>query len=230
MMWNNRPSSSRLSRYPRNRSLPGTRSASAKVGTCGEHANGHVLSWTIIGSTSGSSWYTIYRNDAFIANNAWTSGSPIQHGIDGLAAGVHNFTIVASDGHGGVVQDTVLVTVQDPIVVPEEIPWLMNGVIVLITAVAVVAVVAVVKLRPAFKRIPGRLGSMRKAVAGRVGAMREAMAARRLAPGKVEEVVYRQQPRPPARPTAAWCKACGQPVPAGGETGRFCVCCGKALA
>nr|MDO8119371.1 hypothetical protein [Candidatus Sigynarchaeota archaeon] len=45
---------------------------------------------------------------------SWTSGSPLGSNVNWLGAGNYNFTIIASDGLGGVVSDEVIVHVLNP--------------------------------------------------------------------------------------------------------------------
>src|SRR5271157_3938054 len=67
--------------------------------------------WVITDSSTGVTGYTVYRNGVAVAAGSWTSGTPVILNIDGLFVGSYNFTIVAYDGLGGSVQDTVFVTV-----------------------------------------------------------------------------------------------------------------------
>jgi hypothetical protein len=78
---------------------------------------GHSLSWTITDATTGIRSYTIYRNGSSIASGSWASGVAVAKNVDDLPAGSHNYTIIATDGFGGSVQDTVAV-----IVIPNEAP------------------------------------------------------------------------------------------------------------
>jgi len=72
---------------------------------------GNSISWTVTDLNVGLASYTIYRNDSLIASGPWTSGLPVTRNVDGLAIGSYNYTIVATDGLGGSVQDTVIVNV-----------------------------------------------------------------------------------------------------------------------
>jgi hypothetical protein len=74
---------------------------------------GNQISWTITDASTGTRSYTIYRDGSSIASGSWTSGTPVTKNVDGLAAGSYNYTIVAADGLGGSVQDTVIVNVLD---------------------------------------------------------------------------------------------------------------------
>lgn len=79
----------------------------------------HAINWTITSATTGTRAYTIYCNELPVANGTWTSGLPVQRSVEGLGAGTYNFTIIATDGLGGTMQDTVMV-----IVVPNVAPVL----------------------------------------------------------------------------------------------------------
>ena len=79
--------------------------------SCEYTTTGHSISWTIIDNSVATTLHTIYRNGTPIASNTWASGTPVTIGVDGLSMGSYNYTIVASDGLGGSVQDTVIVTV-----------------------------------------------------------------------------------------------------------------------
>jgi hypothetical protein len=72
---------------------------------------GNTISWTATDATTGTRSYTIFRNGTSVASGMWTSGSAVPYKVDGLTAGVYNFTIVFYDGLGGSVQDIVLVNV-----------------------------------------------------------------------------------------------------------------------
>ncbi|HME51096.1 MAG TPA: hypothetical protein VKM55_02655 [Candidatus Lokiarchaeia archaeon] len=74
---------------------------------------GHSISWTITSAYPGISntSYIVCCNGTQITTGSWTNGTPITIAVDGLAIGIYNYTIVASDGLGGSVQDTVIVTV-----------------------------------------------------------------------------------------------------------------------
>jgi hypothetical protein len=71
----------------------------------------HVITWTISDSSTDSTSYTAYWNGTTFYSGSWTSGSAIAVNVEDLPLGIHNLTIIASDGLGGMVQDMVLVTV-----------------------------------------------------------------------------------------------------------------------
>ncbi len=69
------------------------------------------ISWTITDASVAGPGHVIYRNGTELASGTWASGVAINQSIEGLAIGLHNFTIVASDGYNGSVVDTVMVHV-----------------------------------------------------------------------------------------------------------------------
>ncbi|HME53510.1 MAG TPA: PQQ-binding-like beta-propeller repeat protein [Candidatus Lokiarchaeia archaeon] len=79
-------------------------------------STGHSISWTIMASILGTGipGYTIYRNGTSVISSSWISESPVTLSIDGLSAGIYNYTIVATDGLGSSASDTVIVTVVNP--------------------------------------------------------------------------------------------------------------------
>ena len=95
-------------------------------------ATGNSISWTITSSVSDNMTYAIYRNGTLIATGSWTSGTPVTIAIDDLAAGIYNYTIVATDGLGGSVQSSVLVTVTP------QTPWTSASWVFLIISIAVI--------------------------------------------------------------------------------------------
>ncbi|PWI47616.1 hypothetical protein CEE45_10645 [Candidatus Heimdallarchaeota archaeon B3_Heim] len=75
-----------------------------------ENTIGHELKWTVVDNDTAN--FTIYRNDAKIANDSWLSGIPVIISVDGLAIGVYNFTIILLDQQGNLARDEVFVSVQ----------------------------------------------------------------------------------------------------------------------
>ncbi|MBN2153154.1 MAG: hypothetical protein JW839_17000 [Candidatus Lokiarchaeota archaeon] len=72
---------------------------------------GNSLTWTITDATTGTRFYTIYQDGYPTESGPWTSGTPVARSVDGLPCGSYNYTIVATDGLGGSVQDSAVVTV-----------------------------------------------------------------------------------------------------------------------
>ena len=72
---------------------------------------GHNITWSITDTYAFTPLYTVYQNDVVNRTESWTSGTPIIVDIDNLDPGVYNYTIIATDGYGGSIQDEVIVTV-----------------------------------------------------------------------------------------------------------------------
>jgi len=78
---------------------------------------GYQFCWIVTNADPGpATSYVILINGNPGTPSAWSSGDSISLNVDGLAVGQHNYTIIASNGYGGSVQDTVIVTVS-------ESPW-----------------------------------------------------------------------------------------------------------
>ena len=84
---------------------------------------GHIISWIITDFSTIVRSYNIYCNETFITNGSWNSSIPVSLNVDGLPVGSYNFTIVATDGLGGSVQDSVTVTVWDNNLLPLSEIW-----------------------------------------------------------------------------------------------------------
>ncbi|MHA2277543.1 MAG: hypothetical protein ACXAC2_17325, partial [Candidatus Kariarchaeaceae archaeon] len=77
-----------------------------------EHdSSGNTISWSA--SDSYPDTYIIYREGVPIDSDSWVVGTPISISIDGLAIGLHNYTIIVFDTSGNSNNNTVWVTVQD---------------------------------------------------------------------------------------------------------------------
>ncbi len=72
---------------------------------------GYAIWWTVYDSSTTTRAYTIYVNGSFLASGTWTTGSAFSRSVDGLSIGSYNYTVIATDGYGGSVQDTVIVNV-----------------------------------------------------------------------------------------------------------------------
>ena len=73
-----------------------------------EGTTGNTVTWTP--SDAYPSHYMIYRNGTEVVSDSW-DGSSITVEVDGLSAGVYNYTIMVYDTSGNSISDTVLVTV-----------------------------------------------------------------------------------------------------------------------
>ncbi len=73
---------------------------------------GNNITWVITdeGGT-GTTGYTVTHDGDWVDDDPWANGSTVVIPVDGLPVGIHNYTIIANDGIGGISQDTVSVTV-----------------------------------------------------------------------------------------------------------------------
>jgi len=74
-------------------------------------STGHSVSWTFSDPDVNGPTYVVYLDGAVHTSGTWISDLPVIVNIDSIPVGVHNITIVARDGLGGCVQETVFVTV-----------------------------------------------------------------------------------------------------------------------
>lgn len=114
----------------------------------GTYAND--IEWTASDLSPGT--YEIFRNGTSIQSGYW-EGSSVSVNVNGLFAGVYNYTLVVSDQSGNQVSDTVMVVVTpsttttptptEVVTVPEEdfIPVIMLGLVGLVAIVFVVIVI-----------------------------------------------------------------------------------------
>jgi hypothetical protein len=73
---------------------------------------GNVLSSTITDHSTGATrTYIIYRNGIPVQSGFWVHNLPLFWDVDGLAEGIYNFTIVATDGLGLTGHGTTIATV-----------------------------------------------------------------------------------------------------------------------
>nr|MDO8111391.1 hypothetical protein [Candidatus Sigynarchaeota archaeon] len=112
---------------------------------------GHQASWLITDNNTAGTTYTIYRNWTRLETLAWTSDMPASINVDGLAVGTYNYTMIADDGLGNVVVDSVIVTVILP---PDSICWIciLLIIVAIIGAVTFIAVMATRKKKQEEKR------------------------------------------------------------------------------
>jgi hypothetical protein len=119
-----------------------------------EGETGNTIEWNFTDEGTSNPNYTVYVNTTPYTgyiNNSWSSGIPITVNVDGLAAGIYNFTIVASDGLGETISDEVIVTVNEretgglpPLLPQAEEGGLDRNTVIIISVVGGVAVVAVI--------------------------------------------------------------------------------------
>ncbi|OLS28381.1 MAG: hypothetical protein HeimC2_07270 [Candidatus Heimdallarchaeota archaeon LC_2] len=79
-----------------------------------EFSTGNTISWT--GGDAHPNNYEIFKNTVSNETGTWSDGVPIQIGVDGLALGDHNFTIVIYDTSGNPTIHEVIITVVDTVV------------------------------------------------------------------------------------------------------------------
>nr|MDO8085002.1 DUF4145 domain-containing protein [Candidatus Sigynarchaeum springense] len=77
--------------------------------------SGNNISWIVTDNGINITSYTIVRNGTVVGSGTWINGTSVSIAIDGLAIGQYNYTIIADDGLGGMVQDTVLVVVTNAV-------------------------------------------------------------------------------------------------------------------
>ncbi|MDF1540475.1 MAG: hypothetical protein P1Q69_16385, partial [Candidatus Thorarchaeota archaeon] len=124
-----------------------------------EGTGGHYLTWHP--SDDNPQNWTLLVNGSVERTGLWDGGG-ITVSIDGLGAGVYNFTILVSDTSGNIVIDTVIVTVTPAAIVtttlvttpttpPIQPPDIMTLIIILVGGIAIAVVVIVVVLRRGVK-------------------------------------------------------------------------------
>jgi parallel beta-helix repeat protein len=72
---------------------------------------GHRLNWTVLDAITGITWYWLYKDGALVKNGSWTPNMLITAGVDGLAMGTYNYTLIVSDGFSGTRNHTTMLTV-----------------------------------------------------------------------------------------------------------------------
>jgi parallel beta-helix repeat protein len=121
-----------------------------------EGTTGHILEWTA--SDDHPSAYAIYRNGTQVTTASW-NGSLISISVDGLSAGVYNYTTVLSDIFGNQATDTVFVIVTAQTTTPEPPDGLLTTlVVVFLGIIGVEAVVAIIILLRYRRRVPPGTG------------------------------------------------------------------------
>ncbi len=113
---------------------------------------GTIISWTVTDGSTGATSYTIYRNSMSIATGSWTSGTPMTLNVEGLSSGIYTYTIIATDGYGDSVQDTVIVT----IVTPASPPLDLLTIVVVSVAIAVGVIVLILAVKRKSRKHPNQ--------------------------------------------------------------------------
>lgn len=78
-----------------------------------KNGKGNYLSWHIMDNSIAIATFVILQDDIVIMTGNWNAMEPITICIDGLLPGKHHFMIIAIDGLGGTISDSVFVLVQD---------------------------------------------------------------------------------------------------------------------
>ncbi len=78
--------------------------------TAGYYLNYYIF-WTVYDASTINRTCTILINGSSIINSTWTSGVQLLQNAGNLTVGTYNYTIIAFDGYGASVQDTVIVRV-----------------------------------------------------------------------------------------------------------------------
>ncbi len=77
------------------------------------NVTGHIIQWNVTDELVSGPTYVVYKNDSPQINQTWNSGEFIPYDVDDLPVGDYNFTLIASDGLGDIVEDQVIVYVQN---------------------------------------------------------------------------------------------------------------------
>lgn len=77
--------------------------------------NTYNSTWIIFDDVVGITSYRIYVNNTYLTRGTWRSGIPIVLTFTNWSVGVYNVSLVAEDGYGQVIRDSLIITI-----VPEE--------------------------------------------------------------------------------------------------------------
>jgi parallel beta-helix repeat protein len=112
-----------------------------------EGSTGHSITWALFDEYPSK--YEVYRDHNLIESRIW-NGSNIVIDIDGLNAGVYNYTLVVYDKIGNSASDSVYVTVVSLVVTtttsttpttPFDHTFLMASVLVTVTALVLILII-----------------------------------------------------------------------------------------
>jgi hypothetical protein len=93
------------------------------------NSTGYSIDWVINDPNVNSPLYSLYRNGTFITTNSWNPGQTITIAVNGMTIGIYNYSIIAVDGYGASISDTVWVTVTNvnPIISsPSDQSWVIG--------------------------------------------------------------------------------------------------------
>jgi hypothetical protein len=105
---------------------------------------GHSFTWVVSCAITPTGSYIIYRDGVAFTSGTWTSDQDIVISVDNLALGAHAFTLVATDGYGGQVTDTIDVAVIAPTPELWSIPEIL-----MIAMLGLIFVAVLLRARPA---------------------------------------------------------------------------------
>ncbi len=94
------------------------------------------IKWIIADTTIGQATYAIYRNSLLVDQGSWISGAVIQPDFVSLPVDLYNFTIVVTDGLGGIARHMVYIGVW-----PQDLTIQISVAIIVGLGVAAVIVV-----------------------------------------------------------------------------------------
>jgi hypothetical protein len=90
---------------------------------------GNNIVWIVTGSLIEPRQYTVCRDATAVAAGVWNPGERVTVNVDGLYAGTYNYTITATSGDGGAIEDTVFVTANPDYVLLSLLVLIMVGTI-----------------------------------------------------------------------------------------------------
>ncbi|MHA1453027.1 MAG: hypothetical protein ACTSRD_09220, partial [Promethearchaeota archaeon] len=99
---------------------------------------GYSLSWILADPTTLIRTYSLVKDGIELINDTWIPYEEITYNVDGLEIGTYNYTLIASDGFGEEIQDTVFVTVREPRLNAAELQTLLEVGIGLVVAICVI--------------------------------------------------------------------------------------------
>ncbi len=111
------------------------------------NSTGHMLSWVITDDNITNPIYLIYKNGTEEVNQTWIPDELIEFNVDGFVSGVHNITLVATDGFGNYVEDTVMISVTSVEENEFDSETLLNAVYGVLITVGVVSISMILLLR-----------------------------------------------------------------------------------
>ena len=99
---------------------------------------GYSISWILADPTTLTRTYSLVKDGIELVNDTWNPYEEIAYNVDGLEIGTYYYTLIASDGFGEEIQDTVFVTVREPGLNASELQTLLEVGIGLVIATCVI--------------------------------------------------------------------------------------------